>query len=592
MQSSYQTQIKRDTPVKGGIKPKKKVRVALTVSQEIDSVCVTKSKRKPGRPRKSIKGGKRVRRMVDKQNLHLEERYNDPPLHLREAIPDTNPGNVSDEEDPMDTNLTFLDVEFNHGLESPLTWLIGDCHSQDIPVIDRIPFSPPYSPGVNIPNLKNMSCAEVMAAYHPNSLYQRFADESNGYFYRWHHGLTDVDDVEESSVYKVPLYDLAWKDRTMGSIVQQYGLQLAQARRPRASISDYWRTDTVGPLTPDNYAQFCSRNRFNLHQRFFYINAAQPEDFDDLGVLLDKFHKVRPVIDTYRGLFRRNWLAEQYLAVDESIVAYKGKFCPCRIYMPDKPVKFGIKLYKLSNDLGVTLDVWPYGGTGSTFPGQPCWMEPFNCGEKIVMNFVNSNFLAPGSVITADRHFSSPTLAAILPDTFGIYFNGTVMQNRLYFPGYKLNNYNTTHTERGYYTWAYNARYKVFCSSWLDRDPVNFVSSAFGASPQAVVRGYKPEDKHYEARKFPAPEMACNYNRDMGNVDKSNFLAHLEHYSLSATMQCKKWWKRLNNGLYDIARTNAMVAWTKVKDSRTHGTFIDNLIDQYVNLMRATLGKK
>ena len=48
-------------------------------------------------------------------------------------------------------------------------------------------------------------------------------------------------------------------------------------------------------------------------------------------------------------------------------------------------------------------------------------------------------------------------------------------------------------------------------------------------------------------------------------------------------MQCKKWWKRLNNGLYDIARTNAMVAWTKVKDSRTHGTFIDNLIDQYVN---------
>ena len=63
----------------------------------------------------------------------------------------------------------------------------------------------------------------------------------------------------------------------------------------------------------------------------------------------------------------------------------------------------------------------------------------------------------------------------------------------------------------------------MFCSSWLDRDPVNFVSSAFGASPQAVVRGYKPEDKHYEARKFPAPEMACNYNRDMGNVDKSNF---------------------------------------------------------------------
>ena len=182
-------------------------------------MCVLEKKSASLAPRKSTKGGKRVRRMVNQQNVHLEEKYNDPPLHLREAIPDTNLGNVSDEEDPIDTNLRCLDVEFNHGLESPLTWLVRDCHSQNIPVIDRIPFTPPYSPGVNIQNLKNMSCAEVMAAYHPNSLYQRFADESNGYFYRWHHGQTDIDDVEESSIYKVLLYDLAWKDRTMGSIV-------------------------------------------------------------------------------------------------------------------------------------------------------------------------------------------------------------------------------------------------------------------------------------------------------------------------------------------------------------------------------------
>ena len=110
-----------------------------------------------------------------------------------------------------------------------------------------------------------MACAEVVAAFDPNSLYQRFADESNGYFYRWHHGLTYVDDVEEKAIYKAPLYDLVWKDSTIGSIVQQYGLQLAQARRPRACISDYWRTDTVGPLTRDNFSEFCSRNKFNLH---------------------------------------------------------------------------------------------------------------------------------------------------------------------------------------------------------------------------------------------------------------------------------------------------------------------------------------
>ena len=50
---------------------------------------------------------------------------------------------------------------------------------------------------------------------------------------------------------------------------------------------------------------------------------------------------------------------------------------------------------------------------------------------------------------------------------------------------------------------------------------------------------------------------------------------------MSATMQCKKWWKRLNTGLCDISRTNAMSAWMKVKESRTNGTFIDNMIHQY-----------
>ena len=571
------------TPAKGGPKYKKKARTALQILQEIDAVCDKNPKKKVGRPRKGKRGGNKFRKNVELQNKHLEERFNDPPLALREAVPDTHPGEYSDEEDPLASNLRMLDVEFQNGLDSPLTWIYGDCHSPQIPTVDRTPFTPTYTPGVNIPNLKSLSAAEVMEKFHPNSLYHRFAEESNGYFYRWHHGLADFDDVEEAELYHVPLYDLTWKDRTIGSIVQQYGLQLAQARRPRARMSDYWSTETIGPLTPDNYSDFCSRNRFNLHQRFFYINAAQPEDYGDMGVLLDKFHKVRPVIDTYRGLFRKNWRPEQFLAIDESIIPYKGKFCPCRIYMPEKPVKFGIKVYKLCNKLGITLDFWPYGGKDSKFPGEPFWMEQFNCGEKIVMNFVHSNFLSPGSVITGDRHFSSPTLAAILPDTFGVYYNGTCMQNRLYFPGFKLNNYNPSQTERGYYTFAYNDKYKVICSSWLDRDPVNFVSSAYGALPSYVVRGYKPQDRQYQQHKFPAPEMAVQYNQQMGNVDKSNYYAHLEHYSLSATMQCKKWWKRVNTGLYDMARTSAMVAWTEVTEKRNHGLFIDNLIHQYVN---------
>ena len=192
-----------------------------------------------------------------------------------------------------------LDVEFATGLESPLEWIFGDCHSENIPTVDRHPFNPTYYPGTHIPNLKNLSCAEVMDKFHPISLYHQFAEQSNGYFYRWQHGNNDADDEEEAELYKVPIYDLNWKDRTVGSMVQQFGLQLAQARRPRARIADYWRTDSRGPLTPDNYRLLFEK--FNQHQKFFYINAVQPEDVGETGVLLDKFHKVRPVIEKYRG---------------------------------------------------------------------------------------------------------------------------------------------------------------------------------------------------------------------------------------------------------------------------------------------------
>ena len=200
------------TPVKGGPKEKKKSRAALNVSDGIDNVTVVVGKkRKPGRPRKGRKGGNTKKRASNKS---FEEKYNDPPLALREALPDTHKGDFSDEEDPLTMNLHGLDIEFENGLESPLTWIFGDCHSDRIPVVDTIPFNPPYKPGVNIPNIRSLSAAEVMERFHPNSLYNRFATESNGYFYRWQHGNADADDEEERDLYKVPLYDLNWKDRT------------------------------------------------------------------------------------------------------------------------------------------------------------------------------------------------------------------------------------------------------------------------------------------------------------------------------------------------------------------------------------------
>ena len=42
-----------------------------------------------------------MRKFYKTENFYLEDRNNDPPLALREAIPDKNVPNFSDEEDPL-----------------------------------------------------------------------------------------------------------------------------------------------------------------------------------------------------------------------------------------------------------------------------------------------------------------------------------------------------------------------------------------------------------------------------------------------------------------------------------------------------------
>ena len=86
---------------------------------------------------------------------------------------------MSDEEDPLETNLRV-------------------CRSENIPTVDRHVFKPNCYPGVNVNNLRNLSCAEVMEKYHPSSLFQRFAEQSNGYFYRLQHSMNDLEDEEEA----------------------------------------------------------------------------------------------------------------------------------------------------------------------------------------------------------------------------------------------------------------------------------------------------------------------------------------------------------------------------------------------------------
>ena len=68
----------------------------------------------------------------------------------------------------------------------------------------------------------------------------------------------------------------------------------------------------------------------------------------------DKFAKVRPLINKLNEQCLANYLPEQSVSIDESMVPYFGRH-GCKQYMRNKPVKFGHKFWVAATQLGNPL---------------------------------------------------------------------------------------------------------------------------------------------------------------------------------------------------------------------------------------------
>ena len=75
----------------------------------------------------------------------------------------------------------------------------------------------------------------------------------------------------------------------------------------------------------------------------------------------DKFAKVRPLIEKLNQQCLENYLPEQTVSIDESMVPYFGRH-GCKQFMRNKPVKFGYKFWVAATPLGYAIQFYPYMG--------------------------------------------------------------------------------------------------------------------------------------------------------------------------------------------------------------------------------------
>ncbi|GMF23564.1 unnamed protein product [Phytophthora fragariaefolia] len=130
---------------------------------------------------------------------------------------------------------------------------------------------------------------------------------------------------------------------TAGELCVFVGLLVARVIAPhKEKIENFWKVTDVGAIPRGCFGQFMVRDRFmhlsrNLH---FSSNASE-------RVKLDRAWKLRPVIDALTERFQRGYIPPPTMAFDEAMLPSQSSFNRMRVFMKDKPHRWGTKLFML-----------------------------------------------------------------------------------------------------------------------------------------------------------------------------------------------------------------------------------------------------
>ena len=141
-----------------------------------------------------------------------------------------------------------------------------------------------------------------------------------------------------------------------------------------------------------------SRNRFDVI--IMYLHLAD-NNFLDTS---DKFSKVRPLISKLNERSLCNYIPEQTVSIDKSMVPYHGRH-GCKQFMRNKPVKFGYKFWVAATTLGYAIQFYPYMGKDDHYDPN------LGLGGSVVDKLTDCLPKHEGSsyhVIITDNFFTSP----------------------------------------------------------------------------------------------------------------------------------------------------------------------------------------
>jgi hypothetical protein len=306
----------------------------------------------------------------------------------------------------------------------------------------------------------------------------------------------------------------------------------------------HWQPESRTALVADHM----SRNRFDQIKQCLHFNNNLLMPGRN-SPSFNKLYKVQPIVDAVRDACNQLVLDEE-LSVDEQMIPTKSR-SPVRQYMPNKPNKWGVKVWVLASTSGLIFDFQVYTGKSSQAPSS------LGCGGDVVMQLASRLPDGCHYRLAFDNYFTSIPLLKQLKEK-GILAVGTIRGNRLRGAAALLKTEKMLKKEgRGSHDWRADQESGVTIIRWLDRSIVQIASNYLSGEAGEEVQRFSQQQKTMMT--IPCPQMVQVYNKGMGGVDLADQL--LSYYRVH--IKTKKWYRHVFFHLLSVAVVNSWLLYRR-----------------------------
>ena len=223
------------------------------------------------------------------------------------------------------------DIEHSLLLDDEDTWVRN---------LDNYPISPPFigNSGFLVDMAADASPIDFYRLFMTNAVIKKMKSETNRYA-----ATTCAAARRRNPNLSRRSYFNKWKTVTEGDIYKFLAIAIHMGLVQKPRINDYWSTNNVMTST---YPSAClKRERFKMILAFLHLNdnrnyiPAGREGHDPL-------FKIRPLFDCLNLYFKNVYLPGENICIDEALCPWRGRV-GFRVYIKNKPVKWGMKLYEL-----------------------------------------------------------------------------------------------------------------------------------------------------------------------------------------------------------------------------------------------------